>query len=125
MKETFLRKDEVDLQRQMKEKAKEGTLKVVESKPAPPKRRGRWDVAGATGGGQDETPAKKIQIDTTPSNAAAASTTPKTLQPWDPTPGRRDYGPETPGGGSGGKRDERERGSFMVRRSVSASAKKP
>ena len=103
MKETLLRKDEVDLQRQMKEKAKDGTLKVVESKPAPapaPKRRGRWDVAGASGG-QDETPAKKIQIDTTPSSQPA-STTPKTLQPWDPTPGRRDYGSETPGGGSGG-----------------------
>ena len=44
MKETMLRKDEVDLQRQMKEKAKDGTLKVVEEpvKPAAPKRRGRY-----------------------------------------------------------------------------------
>ena len=106
MKETMLRKDEADLQRQMKEKAKDGTLKAVEQEPAPkpaPKRRGRWDVSGALGAGQDETPAKKIQIDTTPSQAPSKTPeAPKTLQPWDPTPGRRDIGGETPGGGGGG-----------------------
>ena len=44
MREAGLKRDEVDLQNQMKERAKEGTLKVVDKnagQAAPPKRRGR------------------------------------------------------------------------------------
>ena len=84
MKETMLKKDEVDLQRQMRDKAKDGTLKVAPEPRQTQKRRGRWDMAAAT---PEETPAKKIQVE-------------KPLQPWDPTPGRKEIGGETPGAGA-------------------------
>ena len=78
----------------MREKAKEGTLKVVEK--SAPKRRGRWDMPS------DETPSKaKKTGSTTPTASSSgngdASTTPAHLQPWDATPGRLDRGSETPG----------------------------
>ncbi len=94
MREQQLKAKEADLNKQMKEKAKEGTLKVVDanasngaSGPGPrtaPKRRGRWDVTA------EETPSKTVK-------KPEASTTPARLNQWDATPGRRDPGSETPG----------------------------
>lgn len=99
MREAGLKRDEVDLQNQMKERAKEGTLKVVDKnagQAAPPKRRGRWDMT------TEETPnkASKTLGSTTPGSATPvdASTTPAHLNMWDATPGRKqDLGSETPG----------------------------
>ena len=100
MKETQLKGVEKDLEKQMRDRAKEGTLKVVDTNiggAAPrsaPKRRGRWDVQTAA----DETPtpkAKKAAPEegaTTPARA--------TLNQWDATPGRKDPGAETPGPGA-------------------------
>lgn len=92
MREQNLRAEEADYQKQMREKAKEGTLKVVE-KPAAPKRRGRWDMT------TEETPSKtKKTGSTTPTAPSDSSTTPAHLNPWDATPGRREFtGAETPG----------------------------
>ena len=79
----------------MREKAKEGTLKVVEPAPVAktaPKRRGRWDMT------TEETPSKaKKTGSTTPTAVTEAPATPAHLNPWDATPGRRDLGSETPG----------------------------
>ena len=96
MREQHLRAREADLQKQMKDKAKEGTLKVVDQNAGAvrtaPKRRGRWDMTA------EETPsktAKKPSGGTTPT--AEAPATPAHLNQWDATPGRRDPGSETPG----------------------------
>lgn len=94
MREQQLRHTEADLNRQMKDRAKEGTLKVVDTNISQgvrtaPKRRGRWDVT------TDETPSKKV---TGTPNAGDAPATPAHLGQWDATPGRRDPGSETPSG---------------------------
>lgn len=89
MREQMLRRDQADLERQMRDKAKDGTLKVVQKQPAAApqqqqqprpgqRKRGRWDVAsvastpvqqgadqGQAGSGFDEdeptTPAAKLR----------------------------------------------------------------
>jgi splicing factor 3B subunit 1 len=102
MREQALRSDEVDFQRQMKEKAKDGSLKIVaqaeqQAPKVAPKRRGRWDMT------TDDTPSKTMKKSgsTTPTPSGGdTSTTPAHLQPWDATPGRRDLGGETPGAGA-------------------------
>ncbi len=97
MREQQLRAREADLQKQMKDKAKEGTLKVVDqnagSAPAAgvrtaPKRRGRWDMTA------EETPSKAVKKPS--ATPAEGSTTPGHLNQWDATPGRKDPGSETP-----------------------------
>ena len=94
MREQNLKAEEADLQKQMKERAKEGTLKVVEKAP---KRRGRWDMT--TEETPSKTPKKGAETPTsTPSSASGdTSTTPARLNQWDATPGHKDLGSETPG----------------------------
>ena len=100
MKEQQLKHVEADLSKQMKDRAKEGTLKVVDTNiggAAPrsaPKRRGRWDVQTAA----DDTPKAK----TPKAVEEEGSTTPgrAKLNQWDATPGRKDPGAETPGPGA-------------------------
>ena len=92
MREQQLRHKEADFNKQMKDRAKEGTLKAVDTNASAPrsapKRRGRWDVQ------TDETPSK-----TTKKTAEEAPATPaRPLNQWDATPGRRDPGSETPSG---------------------------
>ena len=99
IREQQLRKDEADLKKQMKEKAKEGTLKVVEQ-PAPqvktaPKRRGRWDMTVTA----EETPSKVAKKPAVVDGSATPSATPGHGNQWDSTPGRKDVGSETPGSG--------------------------
>ena len=92
MKEQQLKHVEADLSKQMKDRAKEGTLKVVDTNiggAAPrsaPKRRGRWDVQTAA----DDTPKAK----TPKAVEEEGSTTPgrAKLNQWDATPGRKDPG---------------------------------
>ena len=102
MREQALRAEEADYQKQMKEKAKEGTLKAQPEVRSAPKRRGRWDMT------TDDTPskAKKTEATTptasTPSSVAETSSTPAHLNPWDATPGRRADGSETPGAAAPG-----------------------
>ena len=93
MREQNLKAAEADYQKQMREKAKDGTLKVVEQPKAAPKRRGRWDMT------TEETPskAKKTGSTTPTAPASEAPATPAHLNPWDQTPGRKDLGSETPG----------------------------
>ena len=113
MREQNIKRDQADYERQMKEKAKDGSLKVVDknagqngSSMGQPKttmkRRGRWDMT--TG---EDSGAKKAAIagvGDTPSDGATSttpgetSTTPARLQPWDATPGRKDPS-ATPGSG--------------------------
>ena len=91
MRDQQLKATEADLTKQMRDKAKEGTLKVVDQNignGAPrsaPKRRGRWDMT------TEETPSK-----TAKKPPSEASTTPAHLNQWDATPGRREPGAETP-----------------------------
>ena len=91
MREQQLKSDQADLEKQMRDRAKDGTLKVVEK--TAPKRRGRWDMTS------EETPSKtKKTGSTTPTPSSNdTATTPAHLQPWDATPGHRDLGSETPG----------------------------
>ena len=94
MREQQLKATEAELNKQMKDRAKDGTLKVVDQNignGAPrsaPKRRGRWDVATAT------PDAKKAATE----GAADASATPARsgVSQWAETPGRKDPGSETP-----------------------------
>jgi splicing factor 3B subunit 1 len=100
MKEQHLRGVEADLNKQMKDRAKEGTLKVVDQNigaagpRSAPKRRGRWDM---TTPADEETPSKSAKKPMTPGKEDPA--TPATLNQWDATPGRKDPGSETPGAG--------------------------
>ena len=94
MREQNLKAQEADYQKQMRDKAKDGTLKVVEQPKAAPKRRGRWDMT------TEETPSKAKKTGSTTPTAPAtgeAPVTPAHLNPWDQTPGRKDLGSETPG----------------------------
>ena len=112
MRDQQLKADQADYEKQMKERAKEGTLKVVDKQAgngavqaSAPKRRGRWDMTS------DETPSKAIKKtsgSTTPTASSSGyssgtsdhtSSTPAHLQPWDATPGHKDLGSETPGAG--------------------------
>ena len=101
MREQELRGHEADYRKQMAEKAKDGTLKAVDTNTAAakaaPKRKGRWDQT------VDETPSKTAKK---PAAAffAAESSTPSHSAAWAETPGRRDPGSETPGGATPGNR---------------------
>ena len=95
IREQQLRKDEADLKKQMKDKAKDGTLKVVEEVPlvkTAPKRRGRWDMTGSA----EETPSKVAKKPAVSDGNATPSATPGHGNQWDATPGRKDPGSETP-----------------------------
>eukprot|EP00090_Calanus_glacialis_P027915 TRINITY_DN4445_c0_g1_i4.p1 TRINITY_DN4445_c0_g1~~TRINITY_DN4445_c0_g1_i4.p1 ORF type:complete len:1336 (+),score=504.50 TRINITY_DN4445_c0_g1_i4:4268-8275(+) len=94
MREQELKGQEADFRKQMAEKAKDGTLKAVDTNGAKtaPKRRGRWDQTS------DETPAKSAKKPAAAFFAAEASTPSHTA--WAETPGRKDPGAETPGNGS-------------------------
>merc|ERR1719495_3139920 len=94
MKEQQLKGTEADFRKQMAEKAKDGTLKAVDTNgaKAAPKRRGRWDQTS------DETPAKSAKKPAAAFFAAEAST--PSHAAWAETPGRKDPGAETPGTGS-------------------------
>jgi len=94
MREQELKGQEADFRKQMAEKAKDGTLKAVDTNGAKtaPKRRGRWDQTS------DETPAKSAKKPAAAFFAAEAST--PSHAAWAETPGRKDPGAETPGNGS-------------------------
>jgi len=100
MKEQQLKGTEADFRKQMAEKAKDGTLKAVDTNgaaKAAPKRKGRWDQT------TDETPSKSAKK---PAAAffAAESSTPSHSAAWAETPGRKDPGSETPGAATPGTR---------------------
>ncbi|KAJ9601102.1 hypothetical protein L9F63_000737, partial [Diploptera punctata] len=95
--EQMLRGEETELRKQLIEKSKDGTLKVVSNgdiAKSAPKKRGRWDQTG----GDEPTPAKKKA---TSNNISVASSwdkedaTPASTR-WDETPGHGKGG-ETPG----------------------------
>merc|ERR1719495_2421926 len=93
MREQQLKGTEADFRKQMAEKAKDGTLKAVDTngaaKAAAPKRKGRWDQT------TDETPSKAAKK---PAAAFfAEASTPSHSSAWAETPGRKDLGSETPG----------------------------
>jgi len=95
MKEQANKTTEADYRKQMAEKAKDGTLKAMDTNgdaaaKTAAKRRGRWDQTA------DETPKTKK-----PAAAffAAESATPS-RDSWAETPGRKDPGAETPGSGA-------------------------
>ena len=92
MREQQLKGTEADFRKQMAEKAKDGTLKAVDTNgaaKAAPKRKGRWDQT------QDETPSKAAKK---PAAAFfAEASTPSHTTAWAETPGRKDTGSETPG----------------------------
>ena len=75
MRDQQLKADQADYEKQMKERAKDGTLKVVDKQAGngaekaekAPKRRGRWDMTS------DETPSKASKKTTTGSTTPTAS----------------------------------------------------
>jgi len=95
MKEQTLKGHEAELRKQMTEKAKDGTLKAVDTNgaaaaKAAPKRRGRWDQT-------EETPsAKKPAASFFQAESGSEAATPG-RQSWGETPGRMAPGSETPG----------------------------
>ncbi|XP_069683329.1 splicing factor 3B subunit 1 isoform X1 [Periplaneta americana] len=96
MQEQMLRGEETELRKQIVEKSKDGTLKVVSNGDIPksaPKKRGRWDQ---TGGDEGVTPVKKKAT----SNSVSSSWDKEDATPastrWDETPGHGKGG-ETPG----------------------------
>ena len=127
MREQELKGTEAEYRKQMAEKAKDGTLKPVDTNgaaKAAPKRRGRWDQTEETpaktakkpassffqaegsatpGGPADATPGRQAWAET-PGRVAPGSETPGTVdrgRMWDPTPAHttpgRDKSSETPG----------------------------
>jgi len=126
MREQELKGTEAEYRKQMAEKAKDGTLKPVDTNgaaKAAPKRRGRWDQTeetpaktakkpassffqaegSATPGAGDATPGRQAWAET-PGRVAPGSETPGTVdrgRMWDPTPAHttpgRDKSSETPG----------------------------
>jgi splicing factor 3B subunit 1 len=132
MREQELKGHEADYRKQMADRAKDGTLKAVDtntngaaSKTAP-KRRGRWDQqeedvqpakkpaasffqAESAGGATDATPGRQAWGET-PGRVAPGAETPghdtAKGRMWDPTPAHatpgRDKSSETPGHTSGG-----------------------
>ena len=96
MKEQELKGQEADYRKQLAEKAKDGTLKAVDTNGAAktaPKRRGRWDQT-------EETPAKTAKVPASSffqaESGGATDATPG-RQAWGETPGRVAPGAETPG----------------------------
>ncbi|PNF36634.1 Splicing factor 3B subunit 1 [Cryptotermes secundus] len=98
MKEQLLRGEETELRKQIVEKSKDGTLKVVSNGEVPksmPKKRGRWDQTG----GEEGVPVKKRATSNSVSSVASSwdkeDATPASTR-WDETPGHGKGG-ETPG----------------------------